>query len=384
MTKRPIRIAHVLGKMNGGGVEQVVMNYYRNIDRNLVQFDFIVDEDSNRVPKDEIESLGGRVFFVPPYQSLTRYVRKIRNLCKQEQWQIMHSHINALSVFPLWAAKKEGVPVRIAHSHSTSGKGETIKNIIKYLLRTQANRFPTHRVACGEYAGKWLFGENESFRVIHNAIVLDRFEYNEDVRSSLRRELGISDEAFVVGHIGRFMPQKNHAFLIEAFNRMCSYDENAILLLVGEGELKGEVEYQVKELGIEENVRFLGQRSDANDLYKVFDAFALPSLYEGLGIVGVEAQYAGLPCVFSDAVPREVDLTGTVAFMPASDPEAWARALCDLKTKRRYVVKRDDFRLYDIDVEARKLIEFYQSILSGIGQDKSTCIQSQRAKVKVN
>lgn len=186
----PIRVAQIVGKMNGGGVEAVVMNYYRHIDRSKVQFDFLVDSDSTLIPREEIESLGGRVFEVPPYQHVVEYQHELQRLFKQEGWKIVHSHINALSVFPLRAAKKAGVPVRIAHSHSTSGKGEYAKNTLKAVLKTQSNRYPTHRFACSKFAGEWLFGKAAHFEVVYNAIDLDRFCFNAEARAQARADLG--------------------------------------------------------------------------------------------------------------------------------------------------------------------------------------------------
>ena len=206
-TVGPVRVAHVMGKMVGGGVEAVVMNYYRHIDRSRVQFDFLVDEDSAFVPREEIGSLGGRVFEVPPYQRPFAYARSLESLFADEGWPIVHSHVNALSVFPLRVAARAGVPVRIAHSHSTAGKGEPVKNALKRLLRTQANRYPTHRLACSRYAGEWLFGEGAGFDVLYNAIELDRFPFNAEVRAEARADLGLVGDELAVGHVGRFMAQ---------------------------------------------------------------------------------------------------------------------------------------------------------------------------------
>lgn len=178
----PIRVAQVVGKMVGG-VEAVVMNYYRHIDRSKVQFDFLVDSDSTLVPREEIESLGGRVFEIPPYQHVVEYQRELQRLFKEENWKIVHSHINALSVFPLRAAKKAGIPVRIAHSHSTSGKGEFAKNVIKGSLKLFSTRYPTDLAACTEHAGKWLFGSS-CFTVFNNAIDLNNFSFNRSIRTS--------------------------------------------------------------------------------------------------------------------------------------------------------------------------------------------------------
>ena len=301
----PIRVAQVMGKMMGGGVAQVVMNYCRHIDRERVQFDFLVDADSALVPRDEIESLGGRVIVIPPYQHPIAYQRELVHLFQQERWQIVHSHINALSVFPLRAAKRAGVPVRIAHSHSTSGKGEYAKNAMKAVLKRFSKTYPTHRMACSRYAGEWLFGKGTDFEILYNAIDLSRFFFDLDVRARARTDLGIAEDQFVIGHVGRFMPQKNHKFLIDVFAQIARQRDEAVLLLVGSGEDKALVETWVAERGVSDRVMFLGQRSDVEKLYQAFDAFVLPSLYEGLCLVGVEAQAAGLPCFLSMGIARE-------------------------------------------------------------------------------
>lgn len=208
----PIRVAQVMGKMLGGGVESVVMNYYRHIDRSKVQFDFLVDADSTRVPEEEIKALGGRVFRIPPYQHPLRYRKELVRLFREEHWPIVHSHINALSVFPLSAAKKAGIPVRIAHSHSTMGKGEFAKNLMKLALRPFSNLYPTERFACSEYAGKWLFGRDANFTVIPNAIELEKFHFDPVIRQETRKELGVADDMFLIGHVGRFHATEESGF----------------------------------------------------------------------------------------------------------------------------------------------------------------------------
>ena len=360
----PIRVAQVVGKMNGGGVEAVVMNYYRHIDRNKVQFDFLVDSDSTLVPHEEIESLGGRVFEIPPYQHVVEYQRELQRLFMREGWKIVHSHINALSIFPLRVAKKTGVPVRIAHSHSTSGKGEYAKNALKAVLKTQSNRYPTHRFACSKFAGEWLFGKGADFEVVYNAIDLDRFRFNAEARAQARADLGLVGDQFAIGHVGRFTAQKNHAFLIDVFTEVAKRRDDAVLLLVGSGEAGASVKALVDERGLTDRVKFLGQRSDVSRLYQAFDAFVLPSLYEGLGLVGVEAQVSGLPCLLSDAITREVDVTGECKFLPIDSSAVWADEICGLKCASddlRYSF--DEYRLseYDINKQGAWLTEKYLS-----------------------
>lgn len=355
-----------MGKMVGGGLEAVVMNYYRHIDREKVQFDFVVDEDSTLVPRGEIEFLGGRVFTVPPYQHVFAYQKALVRLFREQGWEIVHSHENALSVFPLRAARRAGVPVRIAHSHSTSGRGEPARNAIKWVLRRLANVYPTHRMACSRHAGEWLFGRGADFDVLRNAIELDRFWFDPRARAEVRAELGIPDDQLVVGHIGRFVTQKNHAFLLEVFGRVVRGGADAALVLAGDGPLRPEVERKAEEMGLSGRVHILGQRGDANRLYQAFDVFCLPSLYEGLGIVAVEAQAAGLPCVLSTEVPREADVTGAARFLPIDNPSVWAGVLRTVESGVRVPVRCKDFADYDINRAAESLAARYLELARGV------------------
>ena len=281
-----IIVAHIMGKWNGGGVESVVMNYYKNIDRNRIQFHFLCDEDSTDIPYEEIEKLGGKVIVIPPYRKLFKYQKELYRIFKENNYKIIHSHINALSVFPLRIAKKAGVPIRIAHSHSTSNKKEWKKNILKMILRPFSKLYANNYFACTEYAGKWLFGkkvvERKELNVINNAIDLKKFEFNENTREDLRKELGIKEDVLVIGHVGRFMKQKNHEFLIDVFEKAIKQDDNIYLILVGQGPLEDKIKEMAKEKGIEYKILFLGQRNDVNKLYQAMDIFVLPSLYEGL------------------------------------------------------------------------------------------------------
>lgn len=355
-----------MGKMVGGGLEQVVMNYFRHIDRSKVQFDFIVDEDSTLVPREEIETLGGRVFAVPPYQHVLAYQRALTSLFREQGWDIVHSHENALSVFPLRAAKKAGVPVRIAHSHSTSGRGEPVRNSMKWALRRFANVYPTHRMACSRHAGEWLFGKGADFEVVYNAIELDRFRFDADVRAEVRRDLGITDGALVIGHIGRFVSQKNQALLIDVFEHVVRGGTDAVLVLAGDGPLRPEMERRADDLGVAEKTLFLGQRDDADRLYQAFDVFCMPSLYEGLGIVAVEAQVSGLPCVLSSEVPAEAGLGEGCSFLGLNEPIShWADAI---KRTAEFGDRRapspESLGNYDIERAAKRLEKRYLGLVS--------------------
>ena len=366
-----IRVCQVVGNMNGGGVEAVVMNYYRHIDRTKVQFDFIVTENSTIVPREEMEFLGGRVFMVPAYTKLPQFQNACYELFREHQeWKIVHAHMNALNVFHLKEAKRANVPVRISHSHSTAGKGETVKNVAKTILRPFANVYPTERFACGQYAGEWLFGKKTSFTLMRNAVDLKSFAFSDDKRIEARAEFGANDDTFVVGHLGRFMEQKNHAFLLTIFAELLKEKPNSLLVLAGSGPLFNEIQMRARELGIAHQVLFLGQRADADKLYCGFDVFCLPSLYEGLPVVGIEAQASGLPFVISDQVTDEIIITSRTKRLRLIDgASAWAHQLAEMDDGRRILPLSEDDRDalsdYDVELQGKWLTSKYLGLSEG-------------------
>lgn len=367
---KPIRIGMIIGKWVGGGVEAVIMNYYRHIDRSKIQFDFICDNDSTNIPYDEIEHLGGRVILVPPYQKILKYIKELKRIFKENNYKIVHSNINALSVFPLYAAKKAGVPVRIAHSHSTSNKKEWKKTLLKNILRPFSKIYATHYFCCSELAGRWLFGDKEYDKgnvfLLNNAIDLDKYKYDEQIRESKRKELNISKSTFVVGHIGRFVEQKNHRFLIDIFNEIKKKNDGSLLLLAGQGPLMDEMKEKVHNLNLDESVKFLGQRSDANELYQAFDLFLLPSLYEGLPVVGVEAQASGNLCYLSNDMTKETKVLDSTVFMSLDNTaEEWADAIIkDAADYKKHDTKEEVSKYgFNIKNEAKKLVKKYNEYL---------------------
>ena len=360
MIEYPVRIAQMMTDMNFGGVEQVIMNYYRNIDKSKIQFDFIALEGSLIPQKEEIELLGGRVYVVPRYTHLFQYECEI--IKRLKGYPVVHSNMNTLSVFSLFGAKKAGVPVRILHNHSTAGKGEK-KNIIKFILRPLCKLFLTDRAACSKHAGKWLFGKNSTFKVINNAIDLTKYKFNENVRKRIRSELGI-DGKFVVGHIGRFCYAKNQEFVVDIFNEIVKTTD-AVLLLLGSGESRADVESKVRGLGLEDRVIFVGNKLNANEYYQAMDTFVFPSRYEGLGMVAIEAQASGLPVFCSTKVPFDVAVTNLAHFCSLS---ASASAWTELILANKVFERQDTTEIirsagYDIVTEAKKLEDYYLDLI---------------------
>jgi len=323
--KKPIIVAQIMGKWVGGGVESVIMNYYRHLDHSKIQFDFICDEDSTRIPYDEIKKLGGRVFLVPKYQNLPKYLKALEKLFKENQYRIVHSNINTLSVFPLYAAKKAGVPIRISHSHSTSNPKEWKRNLIKNILRPFSKRYATDYFACSEKTGIYQFGKRKSklVKIIPNSIDIEIFKFHPKDRQDIRAELGIEEDTIVIGHIGRFVETKNHQFIIHSFSKLHQKNPNTKLILIGDGPLLEKTRKTVRDLGLEESVLFLGRKENIAPYYSVFDIFFLPSLYEGMPMSGIEAQVSGLKCIFSSSFSKDTAIIpGNVLFLSNEDKES--------------------------------------------------------------
>lgn len=308
----------------------------------------------------------------PGIRHLLKYILGMWRMLKAGGYDVIHSNLNTLSVFPLFAAWLAGTPIRISHAHSASNPKDLKRHVAKLLLRPLSRFFPTHYLACSELAGRFQFGnrkwESGSIRLVKNAIETDRFKFDEKARAELRAEFGLKDK-FIVGHIGRFAPAKNHQGLIAIFAEVANRRDDAVLVLVGDGPLRKQVEEHVRAKGLEDRVVFVGERHDARRFYSMFDVFCLPSLYEGLSVVLVEAQANGLKCIISDCNSRESKLTDQVEFFPLDAPYAqWADRL--LAAKRADSARcRQQLATagYDITHEAERLAEFYKSIKDSVG-----------------
>ncbi|MFC5222585.1 glycosyltransferase family 1 protein [Bifidobacterium leontopitheci] len=382
----PERVLVLDTVMDRGGAETMMMNYLRHMDRSKVIYDFLVNRDYRAAYEDEIESLGGRIYRMCPMypQYFGRYKKEIREFLKAHpEYHIIHSNLEERSYFGLREAAKLGVPVRIAHAHNRP-VGFDVKSIFREYFRMRLPKYVTHMFACGEEAGDWLFGVKNRSRVIQqrNAIDTSLYRYDPAIRAAVRAEImgnaptlsqtgavernstptptppqtepaarsstptstpplagavehsstgggHPGDTTFVLGHVGRFFPQKNHTFLIDIFAAVHRQRPDSELWLVGGGELNDELKNQIRakvdQLGLHDCVRFLGVRSDVNRIMQGMDAFVLPSLFEGLPVTMIEAQASGLPCTISDHVPVQCDVTGNVQVVPLdATPDEWA------------------------------------------------------------
>lgn len=356
-----IRVLQCVNDMHRAGLETMLMNYYRNIDRSKIQFDFLTHRPERSDYDDEIESLGGKMYYAPRLypQNYPAYFKWTKAFFREHtEYKIVHSHIDAMSFLPLSAAKKAGVPYRIAHSHNTSIDRD-FKYILKQYFRTQITKAANYYCACGDEAGEFLF-PGKNFTIIPNAIETDKFIFNSKLREKKRKELNLENQ-FVVGHVGRLSYQKNHRLLVEIFNEILKKKPEALLLLVGVGEKEEEIKTQIYDRNISNKVKFLGNRNDVNELYQAMDVFVMPSFFEGVPVTGIEAQFAGLSCFFSDRVPVEVDFTGECYFYPLNmSLTQWADNIIKygLMRDRKEKSARTLESRFDIE-NAHKILENY-------------------------
>lgn len=374
-TEKPIRVMQVVGRMMGGGVEAMVMNYYRHIDRSKVQFDFVIQSDSTVVPREEIESLGGRIFVVPPYSNPFAYMKACRQLFEEQNPVIVHSHMNTISVFTLRAAKQAGVPVRIAHSHSTANPKERAKTLVKNMLRPFSRVYPTHLAACSKTAARWLFGQrvvdNNDVYYINNAIDLTKYIYNVTARQQLRQIIGAKESTVVIGQVGRLCFQKNQRFTLDVFAEFHAHYPTSLLVFLGDGEDKEKLQSYARGKHIEEYVKFLGIHNDVSRWYSAFDILMFPSTYEGLGMVAIESQAAGLPILASSEVPNEVDLIPElIKHLPLREStNRWVQTILDLNISKYEENRVSHSRVlmnsgYEIQKESLNLLKWYENIAS--------------------
>lgn len=365
----PIRVLHILHSMNRGGAENSIMNYYRHIDREKVQFDFLLTEQNECQFEKEIIDLGGRIYRVPrliknkPFP----YLSSVRSFLKHHpEYKVVHSHTSSKSFFPLMIAMSLGIPIRIAHCHGTRSKADSkINGFIRNSLRVPLKLVSTHYFACGEEAAKWLFGDrmlrSGKVYIMPNVIDCEKFDFNINKRKSFRSIIGVDKNTLVLGTTARFSVIKNHPFLVELLNSLQKIISEVRLLLVGDGHLKERIKALVHENGLDDKVIFAGVVENVNDYLQAMDFFIMPSFYEGLPLSLIEAQVSGLRCFVSDGVPKEADITGLVSFLPLDrGPEYWAdviyKAIGYERSSHEEVIKKAG---YDASESAYKLQDFY-------------------------
>ena len=352
------RILFFVPNLFSGGTETFIMNMYRNIDRTKYQFDFAVHTNKKGVFEEEIEKLGGRIFrfSIKDDKNFIRYSKDLNSFFdNHKEYKIVHSCMPSIAWIYLKIAKKHGVNIRIAHSHS-AGFDHNYRGILKHINTMFIKNYSNLNLACSNLAGKYMFG-NKDFTIVHNAIDINKYVYNEESRNDIRNGLEIDDKV-VIGHIGRISREKNHLFMIELMKRL---PNKYVLLCVGSGPDQDKIQEIINEENLSDRIILVGNKPDAYKYYSAFDLFILPSLYEGLPTVAVEAQVSGLKCLLSSNITDEVNINGDVKFIEL-DVEKWKSNIIKMNIERNKVDLLS-FKSYDIKYEAKALEKIYESAL---------------------
>lgn len=356
--KRAIRILHVVGGMNRGGIETWLMHILRNIDRDRFQMDFLVPNIQPYAYDHEITKLGSKVIpcFHPSKPWL--YGRNLKGILREYgSYEVVHSHIHHYSGYVLRLAHQAGISHRIAHSHIDTSSTEALagwsRQLYLILMKRWITRYATHGIGCSSNSAAELFGlgwkTDPRWQLLYYGIDLSPFHARMNPLQ-VRAELGIPEDAFAIGHIGRFDPQKNHQFLIEIAAEVAKREPKMRLLLIGQGSLRQEIEHKVAQMGLTDRVLFLGSRSDIPRLMLgAMDVFLFPSLYEGLPLVLLEAQAAGLPCIFSDAITREVEVVKPLMqrMFLSDSASAWAKAVLSVRDTANTILPNESLALVE-------------------------------------
>lgn len=360
----PIRILHMIGSLNIGGSQSMVINLHKAIDKSRVQFDYIIDHPDQLYYAETVKEMGGKIYTMPTFRGMNTFeVRKSwKKFFKEHpEYKILHSHVRSYASLYLPIAKKAGLKT-IIHSHSTSnGKGiaSVVKRFMQYPLRWQADYF----FGCSKEAGVWLFGNkvanSSKYHILQNAIDTEQYKFNPEIRKEYREKLGLGNKKTFI-HVGRFHPAKNHSFLLNVFAEIHKVDQNTVLLLAGDGPLRPFIEEQVKSLDLQKDVFLLGNRNDVPSLLQAADCFLFPSAWEGLGMVAVEAQMVGLPCVCSKEVPCSVSVVPNMChFISTDNMQKWVDMACNVESNFSDMSIYAKKTGYDIEISAENLTMFY-------------------------
>lgn len=378
MNTEPIRVLQVVGRMDRGGIETMIMNQYRNIDRDKVQFDFLAHFGREAAYNDEIRSMGGRIYEMPALRDENRvffwrffsYLFALNKFFREHrEYKVIHGHMTHTAALYMPIAKRYGVSCRIVHSHNTRSK-KGLLGFLTNFLHKFATRDATDFFACSKAAQKWFFTEeiinSGKVHFMTNAIDAKRFRYDPEQRRKMRDALGLKDE-LTIAHVARFRTEKNHAFMIDVLLEALKVRGDITLIFVGDGPQEEAVKAKAKACGVENHVRFLGSRGDVPDILQAADVFVLPSSWEGQPLTVMEAQASGLQCLVSDSLSQELDILGMVSFISLSNVNEWVNALFKESQKQR----RDTYEEivaagYDSCTTAAWLQEFYLSHSAGL------------------
>lgn len=359
-----IRVLHVVSIMDRGGMESYIMNIYRCIDRTTMQFDFLVHHAKKGAFEDEINALGGNVYrttFLDDF-NLLRYREALRRIYADGDYRVIHGHLGSTACLYLSEAEKMGVPWRILHAHC-SNHTKSLKGVLKHIMFGYGPQYANIKLACSQRAGEYLFRQ-KPFEETTNGIAVEHFLFSQMQRNAFRKQLNLTRK-YVIGHVGRFTAEKNHAYLLEVFKKLHRKIPEAVLLLVGEGPLKKKMQNKVSIMGLDTSVCFMGMQADCAPFYQAMDVFVMPSLYEGMPLSGIEAQCAGLPCVFSSTVSPEIKIDSLVSFLPINKSAQieWVNLLQQLyECKNERKKQRQAFAEFDVQILAHQMEERYKAL----------------------
>lgn len=362
---KPVNVLYVYGdRLRHGGIENFMMNYFRHIDPEVIHIDFAVQGNVRGVFDDEIEKRGSYIYRLPkPSRHHARFIRELKKIFKSGKYKIVHAHCDAMNYRVLRLAKKCNIPVRISHSHNTQhvlSRKSSFKALYYDYSRKKIVDYASICYACSQEAGNWMYG-NHHFTVVPNAIDLDKFLFQLNIRKDLRRKYNISEHTIVLGHVGRFDTQKNQMFLVELLKMLSEdNDRKYLLLLVGNGWLRKAVEQRILDYKLREHVVFIGEVDNPQDYYNVMDIFVMPSLFEGYGMALEEAEVNGLPCLASNYIPKEADVLDRIHYIQL-DLKLWRDSIHAVLPPKRYRDAAEELKRkgYDIKDAAKKLQNEY-------------------------
>lgn len=370
-----VKVLYFIDRMLRGGIQTFVIENMKHMDKNKIQIDYLLLDDGVKYElEDTLKEMGSNVYklkgvWLRKPTDYFNYFKKIDEFFSQHNdYKVVHLHSSSKNFYILKSAKKYGIPVRIAHSHNIGFQSKNkIQIMIGNLCKPLLKKYATDYFACAYLAGEWLFGKKAvkdgKVRVIHNAVEYEKFKFNEEKRIEIRNRLNIN-EKLVIGNVGRFSEQKNHEFLIDIFNEIHKKNKMSTLMLIGKGEKEELIRKKVKELGLENDVIFMGFCDNVNELMWAMDIFLMPSLHEGLPVVGIEAQAAGLPCFMSKyVITDEVKITELVKFIELKQsPREWAEEILNSDLSRKNTKAEIEQARYLIMDTAKELENFYINV----------------------
>lgn len=366
-----MHVAISINKCDSGGQKSVIMSYLRNFDKEKVLFDLIVDSDSNSIPFDEVKKLGGKVHVIPPYQHIISHMNALRELCKKNKYDVFFAANNTMNLFPLFIAWSCDIKVRVSESLTTASKLERKKTFVKNILRRFSHCFCNYYMANGIESAEYQFGKKfvrkGKVAIFLNPVDTSKLGFDTTLREETRKRMKWTNK-IVYGTIARFETQKNPLFLIDIMNAIMKKQPQAQFAIIGIGSKEQQMKERINQYGFGDKMSWLGRREDINQFYNAYDAFLLPSLYEGFPVVGVESQATGLPVFFSDTITKEAKIEELGCFISLNKTaDEWADIIIS-KTQKDMVNRRGRSEYlkahgFDAVMETQRLTRFFEQAI---------------------